>query len=152
MVNSSVPAFAEKIMVVDDTSIDRFIAEHLILKTGFAEHVVSLGSAPEALDYLIRFSGKPQELPRIIFLDINMPQFDGFEFLVNYESLDPSVKDNCCIVMLSSSDHPHDIERANNSSYVSHYICKPLNKEKLDGIRKQHAFRLTGNNLLRAMI
>jgi len=148
MVSTSLLSHVENTMVIDDTTIDRFIAEQVILKTGFAGNVVSMNSATEALAYLSRNAAHPKSLPQVIFLDINMPQFDGFEFLKNFDLLAPSIKENCRLAMLSSSMDPYDLERARKNKYVRHYVCKPLNKAKLDYIKHNYAFHVTGENQL----
>jgi CheY-like chemotaxis protein len=120
-----------KVMIVDDARIDRFLAEKIISKHSFAEEVVSVESAISALDYLINHTEDEQALPDLIFLDINMPEMNGFEFLTEYKTLPETIKRRCIIIMLSSSLDPHDKELAMQSPYVCQFLNKPLTKEKL---------------------
>ncbi|HKG07962.1 MAG TPA: response regulator [Pedobacter sp.] len=124
-----------KVMVVDDAPADRFLAKKILTKYGFAEDVVSVESAMDALDYLIRNQGDVQTLPDLIFLDINMPEMSGFDFLDEYHKLAEPVKRKCIIVMLSSSLHPEDREKALNSPYVCQFLNKPLNAQKLQEVQ-----------------
>lgn len=123
-----------KVLVIDDNSIDRYIAEISIKKAGFAEEVVVKESAMEGLDYLSENSHDGAALPQLIFLDINMPGVNGFDFLEMFEKLPQVVQDTCDIMMLSSSLDPRDHNRVLESKHVSMFINKPLKREVLQEI------------------
>lgn len=121
----------QKVMIVDDAKIDRFLAEKVISKHCFAAQVVSVESAKRALNYLTDHISDETALPDLIFLDINMPEMDGFQFLAEYKKLPENIKRKCIIVMLSSSLHPEDKELALQSPYVCQFLNKPLTRQKL---------------------
>jgi len=123
----------KKVMVIDDTQVDRYIAERNIKHYGFAEEVISMDSANSALKFLAGIIDE-KDLPQYIFLDIRMPEIDGFGFLEKYAQLPPPVKQNCIVMMLSTSLNPGDHERAKNNEYVKRFLNKPLTKEKLESI------------------
>lgn len=123
-------------MVIDDTYVDRYVAERNIKKYGFADEVITMESAIAALIYLSDLSGKPDELPQLIFLDIRMPEMDGFGFLSEYEKLHDNIKRNCIIMMLSTSLNADDHDRANSNPYVNKFLNKPLNAERLGQLVK----------------
>jgi len=121
----------DKVMVVDDSDTDLYVAEHYLKKYFVAADVIFAESAAEGLDYLLQYADSIEKLPSIIFLDIRMPVMDGFEFLDKYEKLPSSVHEHCTIIMLSSSADPRDHERIKKNPFVKKFINKPLNKEKL---------------------
>ena len=121
-------------MLVDDSEIDNLIHEKIIESTDFAENILIFDDGQEALDYLKSHQDTEDELPEIVFLDINMPEMDGFEFLEDFEKFSETVKNKCKIIMLSSSISPKDIDRAASSRYVKKYLNKPLKPRYLDAI------------------
>ena len=118
----------KRVMVVDDTYVDRFIAERNIRKFNFAEEIILKDSAQSALEYLKSLSRSPELVPELIFLDIRMPEVDGFGFLAEFDWLPDNVKKNTEIVMLSTSLNPCDLERARKNAYVTKFVNKPLDK------------------------
>ncbi|MEQ8532184.1 MAG: response regulator, partial [Imperialibacter sp.] len=74
-------------------------------------------------------------LPQIIFLDIDMPLMDGFQFLDEFEKFRVETKDICNIVMLTSSINPQDVNKSKKYNYVKKYINKPLTQDTLEKIK-----------------
>lgn len=123
------------VMLVDDNELDNFINQKLLENEKFADTVLVHQSAQSALDDLKSLSSTPDQLPRIIFLDIMMPHMDGFGFLEELGKLDDQIKSNCKVIMLSTSESFKDLNRANQSRYVYKFLNKPLNKLVLDAIQ-----------------
>jgi CheY-like chemotaxis protein len=119
------------VLLVDDNDIDNFINERMITTSGFGKTVIVKNSAQGALDYLKSISEKGGELPRVVFLDLNMPVMDGFAFLEQYENFGDNVKGHCKIIVLSSSISPEDINRASVNPYVVKFVNKPLSEKYL---------------------
>jgi len=140
MLNNNPPY--KKVMIVDDTYIDRYIAERNIKKHGLAEEVIAKESASAALSYLESLIESPEQLPGLIFLDIRMPEVDGFGFLAAYEKLPESVKTTCLVMMLSTSLNPSDQEKVKQSKYISRFLNKPLDRGKIEILLEE----LTKNN------
>ncbi|MCU0439279.1 MAG: response regulator [Raineya sp.] len=112
-------------LVIDDDKINNLVCESVIKKVQESNHVMSFLRAEEALNYL---SSGNNNHPDIIFLDINMPEMDGWEFL---ERFLPIRKNHTYIFMLSSSINQADFDKAKKYTEVLDYVVKPFSKEKL---------------------
>jgi CheY-like chemotaxis protein len=121
----------KKAMVIDDNQIDLYIAEMVMATTGFAEKVICVSSAKEALAYLKPLYENPDELPNLIFLDINMPEMTGFDFLNEYQHLPENIRKKCIIMMLTTSLDDDDRTQAESNQFVRKFLNKPLDRDKL---------------------
>jgi CheY-like chemotaxis protein len=121
-------------MIIDDNYTDRYVGEIRLKKHPFAEDVILKDSGRSALEFLERSANAPGELPQLIFLDINMPEMNGFEFLEGFALLPEIVHETCKIMMLSSSLNPEDHQRIADNRFVSRFVSKPLTKDKLNEI------------------
>lgn len=107
------------VMIVDDSDADRFILATLLKKTNLSVECVEATNGQEALSYLLE-SGNP---PDVIFLDLNMPIMNGFEFL---EEVTTNHHIDTKVVVISSSYREDDIKRSTRFSIVKDYIAKPI--------------------------
>lgn len=123
------------VMLVDDNDTDNFISKRIIEITKFANRVEVKSSGKSALDYLKDNQHNAENLPNIIFLDINMPIVDGFVFLYEFEKFNELVKNKCKVIILSSSDNKRDIDKIVNNNHVIKFITKPLTEVALDEIK-----------------
>lgn len=123
------------VMLIDDNEIDNLINQKMIEASNLAEHVFTHTGARGAIEFLKNIQQLSGSfLPEIIFLDIDMPLMDGFQFLEEFEKLSDNVKNNCGVVMLTSSINPQDLNKAKKSAYVKKYINKPLSAEVLESL------------------
>lgn len=125
------------VMLVDDNETDNFISRRIIEITKFAEKIVVQNSGKSALEYLEANHHIPENLPELIFLDINMPIVDGFVFLVEFEALPQSVRDKCRIAILSSSSNKRDITKMIDNDYVLRFVTKPLSADILQQVAQE---------------
>lgn len=124
------------VMLVDDNDIDNFINQKMIEGCSFSGQILIHTSSKSALEFLKNLERSEEKLrndliPDLIFLDINMPIMDGFQFVEAFGEL-PGEFHRTRIVMLSTSINPSDIERAEANQHVLRFINKPLTKEHLD--------------------
>ena len=125
-----------RVLLVDDDEDANFYQQNLIKKAGFAEKVDIAYNGKEALDYLNACIKGKQPLPEIIFLDLNMPQMNGWNFLEKYNQLDEAIKSKIVLIILTSSVNPDDAERAGKTPEVKGYQNKFLNADQLGEILK----------------
>ncbi len=118
------------ILLIDDDNSCNFIHERLLLNMECTEHVDIAKDGAEGLQILKSSQPKPE----IIFLDINMPGMDGWEFLDEYEKLPAEEKSKIIIVMLTSSLNPDDQLKARSYASVSDYCNKYLDKDSVNHI------------------
>lgn len=112
-------------LLIEDNLIDQLITTKLLKNTfdDFQFNVVNDGK--EGMDWLYKFNYTYND-QLIIFLDIRMPQMDGFEFLLHYDALPDALKKKTQIFMLSSTLDPDDLKRAKENCYVKKIFSKPL--------------------------
>ena len=126
------------ILLIDDDKSTNFLHKIIIEETGVSEKVEAVQSGQEALDYLERKKEGVYPRPDLIFLDINMPGMNGWEFLEEYEKLDDNIKGEIMIMMLTTSINPDDEEKAKNTKFINGFLNKPLTTEALEKIIDDH--------------
>jgi len=125
-------------MLVDDNHDDNFFHEREIKKNNIATIVVAKNTGTEALEYLKSKRSDINMQPDLIFLDINMPGMNGWEFLTEYNRLDKKLQGEVIIVMLTTSDNPDDESKSRTWNFVSDYITKPLTEKIMQNIIKKY--------------
>jgi len=125
----------KNVILIDDNKIDLFVSQKILEKYNSNLHIKTFTSGFSALSYFKLMELKPHlevcVVPDVIFLDINMPQMNGFEFLKEFEKLNASKLKKTKTYMLSSSTSAKDIIKAKNETLCSGYISKPLTVDKL---------------------
>lgn len=124
--NNEMTIQVKSIMLVDDNEIDLFIAAKAISNSGFKGKIATYTSGAAALKELVEGSNSPDGIPELIFLDIQMPDMNGFEFLEEFKRLDAAIRNNIRVVMLTSSADSNDMKRAIEEPAVKKFMNKPL--------------------------
>ena len=94
----------KNVMLIDDSSIDNFITTKMIEQSDLTKEITIMESGRKALFFLKENTSHIENLPDIIFLDLNMPVLDGFDFLKEFSDFPEVIKKKCQIVVLTSSD------------------------------------------------
>lgn len=120
------------VLVVDDSEAEQLMIKQVISNSDFCDKTSTYTSAKQTLDFLT--TTPVEQLPEIIFLDIVMPEMDGFAFLDEFEKLPEAIHKKCKIILLSSSDSFKDLNRANKNRFVKRFLNKPLTDSMLQAI------------------
>ena len=122
------------VMLIDDNEIDNLINQKMIEAASIAENIYTHTGAKSAIEFLKnmeKMDVADKVLPDVIFLDIDMPLMDGFQFLDEFEKLSNNAKKKCKIVMLTSSINPQDFNRSKRYPNVKLYLNKPLSHDSI---------------------
>lgn len=123
-----------QVLLIDDDQVYLFAATKTIEATGLAGSVEVCTNGLDAIEYLQKVIGSSGKLPDVIFIDINMPVMDGWEFLEEYKTLAKQINSPIKIYILSSSVDKNDIMRSKEYNSVIDYVVKPVYKEKFSEI------------------
>jgi CheY-like chemotaxis protein len=127
------------ILLIDDDEATNFLNKMLIESVCCTKHIEVAQSGMAAIAYLFHplnktYMSSNSGLPDLMFLDINMPAMNGWEFLEQFNKLHAGNKRKIITVMLTTSINPDDNQKANEIPHISAYETKPLNAEKLNAI------------------
>ena len=123
------------ILLIDDDEATNFINKMVIKKADFDVNIEVCENGKHGLDYLTcqgRYSSEKEfPQPGIIFLDINMPGMNGWEFMEKYKNLPDNQKARIVIAMLTTSLNPDDEFKGENNEEIRSFMNKPLTIEML---------------------
>ncbi|MFT6795232.1 MAG: two-component SAPR family response regulator [Maribacter sp.] len=117
--------------IIDDDEFFAFNAKRLIIDSDFSENVLWYSDGQRAIDGLIGLLIENISLPEIIFLDLNMPNKNGWEFLDDFAALPVNKRSNVKIFIASSFISPEFIKKAKDYNMIEDYLVKPLTEESL---------------------
>ena len=127
----------KRVLLIDDSRADNFLHKTIISRAEICDQVDVAMGGQEALDYLSTPGSEGFPQPELIFLDINMPGMNGWEFLEHYEKLPSEHKGDQIVVMLTTSLNPDDRKKAEGMASISYFENKPLLEQKIHGIVEQ---------------
>ena len=123
------------VLLIDDNEADNFFHKTIITQMDIAENIEVAWDGVQALEFLKK---ENQIIPELIFLDINMPKVNGWEFLEAYKNLKQEQKTKIIIIMLTTSLNPNDEEKARKISEVKGFKNKPISKQMMTEIMEMH--------------
>jgi CheY-like chemotaxis protein len=121
-------------VLIDDSDIDLFIQRRFLEVYQFSKKLISYKSAEEALVWLQAINVEIP--PDIIFLDLNMPNVDGFGFLESFKSLPQKIRDKSRIVVLTSSNSQKDRDMVFSNKNVVQFVTKPLKQSDIEELKR----------------
>ncbi|TRX16372.1 response regulator [Flavobacterium franklandianum] len=117
--------------IVDDDDIFQFTTSVLLKKTDLVNKIIVFSNGLKAINFLKDEMGNKENIPDVLFLDINMPVMDGWEFLEEYLLIKPMMPKTVVIYMVSSSVDEKDILKAKSISALSGYLVKPISSQNI---------------------
>ncbi|HET6555828.1 MAG TPA: response regulator [Prolixibacteraceae bacterium] len=130
------------ILLVDNFDADNYYNSIILKNAGLCNHLKTAISGIEALEYLKNASENDQHgsfpIPDILFLDINMPGMNGFEFLEEFKKLDEKLKSSVVIVLLTTFLNSEDRKRALQYKEIKEILIKPLTIEVFNQLIEKH--------------
>ncbi|MEI7508336.1 MAG: response regulator [Flavobacterium sp.] len=125
------------VLLVDDDLAINYFHKRLLSKSDLSDVIITLYNGEVAIQALIENNLTLTENDKLlVFLDLNMPIMNGWQFLDEYEKIKKSLKFECKIFVLSSSINPDDIKKAESNAFVSRYLAKPLSMDNVNYIKE----------------
>ncbi|WP_299435305.1 response regulator [uncultured Aquimarina sp.] len=125
----------KSVCIIDDDNMYVNLVSKIIEIKRLSEKVIVFNNGKEALDFFIDSIEDTKEkiVPQVVFLDLNMPIMDGWEFLREFTKIKHEISEKIALYVVSSSIDSRDIDRAKSIEVVSDYLTKPI---KLDDFEK----------------
>lgn len=123
-----------KLLVIDDCEIDHFIMDRLLGAHGLFAGKELCFDAEEAINKMEDDWLDESKLPDVIFLDLFMPGFNGFNFLERFRKLYPAIEKTIHIFVMSCSINPADKINAEKYPFVKGFFVKPVSVHTLKNI------------------
>jgi CheY-like chemotaxis protein len=124
----------KNILIIDDEEISRFVTTKMIANAGIAERTSHQSGGIKALAYLRSLQENQQNGPDVILLDLNLSDINGWQFMKEYEKLEPSFRSGIAIFILSNFVDDREIKAAARFSDLKGIYLKPLPEELLEEI------------------
>ena len=119
------------VCLIDDDKVYQFTSKMILEATQLTSRITTFFNGQEAIEFFLDPANQQIGiLPDVIFLDINMPIMNGWNFLEEFDKIFYTLPKKILIYVVSSSVDDSDIEKSKSFVSVADYVIKPINKEK----------------------
>ena len=125
------------VLSIDDDKVTQVLNGIHLNTNKFCNKIIEAYNGIEAIDFFKKLDNGEisiESFPEIIFLDLNMPVMDGWDFFETFKREFAHFEEKTKIFILSSSINPKDVERAKNEKSIVAFLAKPLNAENLEKV------------------
>lgn len=122
------------ICIIDDDRVYVNLISKIIQLRDLAQTIHIFKNGRDALNYFSSLKNVNAKIPDYVFLDVNMPIMDGWQFFEEYAKIDKALRSQMKLYIVSSSVNPRDIIKAKELPDVNGYLLKPLRVVKSEGI------------------
>ncbi|MBW1297294.1 response regulator [Aquimarina litoralis] len=129
------------ILLIDDDKPTNFFNSTILSKHHSFTNIHVKQSGKAALEYLEEVGKGTALKPTLIFLDLNMPAMNGWEFLDEYAKLSQDITNDITIIILTTSSDSKDIENSKTNILVKDLVNKPLSFPTLNSVLEKHFFK-----------
>jgi two-component system, chemotaxis family, chemotaxis protein CheY len=125
----------QKVFLIDDDHLSMYLTRFVLNQVQFANLIDTYGEAKLALHDIL--SGGPGSWPEAIFLDLNMPEMDGWAFLEGLQEREQELAGQVKIYILTSSVDQQDQQQAARFPLVSGFLLKPFNRTAAEALKQE---------------
>lgn len=126
----------EKVYIIDDDEVSVFLAQTMLEAEGFAREYETFQNPCDAIHQLLPILQQEltESIPNVIFLDLNMPQMDGWHFMDKLSPHAELLKQNSRLYILTSSLDSMDVRKAKTYDFLAGFLQKPLEESAIQHI------------------
>ncbi|MEI7508475.1 MAG: response regulator [Flavobacterium sp.] len=124
----------QTVFLIDDDHVIQYLNRHIMQSVFFCKNIIEAYNGLDALEYYKKLEHSKNisiDMPEIIFLDLNMPLMDGWEFYEIFKKKYPEYLEKTKIIFLTSSINPEEKKRALKNKNIVAFISKPLTEKIL---------------------
>ncbi len=118
------------VSIIDDDAIFQFSTKKVLESSLIVEAILQFQDGQDAIEYFLKYKTKPDKIPDLVFLDLNMPYLDGWQFLDQFTA-NKFAKELITIYICTSSTSRSDLDRFATYSKLEGYLIKPISKREL---------------------
>jgi CheY-like chemotaxis protein len=128
------------LLLVEDDPIFTYLLEKAIQSVELPGEISAFSNGLKAIDYLKKEYHKDKQY--VIFLDLNMPVMNGWQFMEKIETI--AAVSNVIVFIVTSSNYQKDIDLLMENLFVADFITKPINESIMKGVKERIASKFEG--------
>jgi CheY-like chemotaxis protein len=128
--------------IVDDNELDMRIMKLNLIRNPVFKHALYFYDGQQFVKYIRENRADRSNLPDVVFLDLVMPNYSGWDVLEAMQSMYPALAKEIAVYILSASIIPRDINKALSYDFVKDFITKPLTKDILIAIANTSKYQV----------